>query len=71
MAAILFFKMSQKMTESKRYGLTVHCKAVAEIIREIQMLLKKMRMRVTATPPKEAQPIRTQQPKLLTDCPLY
>ena len=41
MAAILFFKMSQKMTERKRYGLTVHCEAVEVIIREIQMFLKK------------------------------
>ena len=69
MAAILFFKISQKMSNSKHYKLIVHCKPLKPILSEIETLLQKTRMQVTATATKKAQPIRVEQPNLGDDYP--
>ena len=62
MAAILFFTISQIIFESKHFGLTVHYKSLETIVSEksletivseIETLLKKTQMRVTAMVPKE------------------
>ena len=52
MAAILFFKMSQKFFKRKHYKLIVHWKPLKPILSEIETLLPKTCMRVTATAPK-------------------
>ena len=48
MAAILFFKISQKIFKRKHYKLIVHWKPLKAILSEIATLLPKTRMRVTA-----------------------
>ena len=52
MAAILFFKISQKIFKCKHYKLIVHWKPPKPILSEIETLLQKTRMQVTvmATP---------------------
>ena len=47
MAAILFFKMNDKVFKS--YEVTVHCKPLKPILSEIETLLEKKLMRVMAT----------------------
>ena len=69
MAAILFFKISQKISKRKHYKLIVHWKLLKPILSEIETLLQKTRMRVMATAPKKAQPIRAEQPNLGDDYP--
>ena len=64
MAAILFFKISQKIFKRKHYTLIVHWKPLKPILSEIETLLAKTHMRVTATAPKKAQPIRAERPNL-------
>ena len=49
MVAILFFKMNEKVFKSKHYKLIVHCKPLKPILSEIETLLEKKLMRVTAT----------------------
>ena len=71
MAAILFFNISQKISKRKHYKLIVHWKRLKAILSEIYTLLPKTRMRVMATPPKKAQPIRAEQPNLGDDYPEY
>ena len=53
MAAILFFKISQKISKRKHYKLIVHWKLLKPILSEIETLLPKTRMRVMATAPKK------------------
>ena len=53
MAAILFFKMNEKVFKSKHYKLIVHCKPLKPILSEIRdTFAKRKTMRVTATAPK-------------------
>ena len=58
----MFFKISQKTIKRKHYKLIVHWK-----LSEIETLLQKTRMQVTA--PKKAQPIRAERPNLGDDYP--
>ena len=53
MTAILFFKISQKISKRKHYKLIVHWKLLKPILSEIETLLQKTRMRVMATAPKK------------------
>ena len=69
MAAILFFKISQKIFQRKHYKLIVHWKPVKSILSKIETLLPKTQMLVTATAPKKAQPIRAERPNLGDDYP--
>ena len=52
MAAILFFKISQKISKRKHYKLIVHWKLLKPILREIDTFAKTC-MRVMATAPKK------------------
>ena len=45
----------------------VHWKPLKPILSKIETLLQKMRIWVTATAPKKAQPIRAEQPNLGDD----
>ena len=69
MAAILFFKISPKIVKSKHYKLIVLWKLLKPILSDIETLFQKTLMRVMATAPKKAQPIRAEPPNLDDDCP--
>ena len=69
MAAILFSKISQKTSKHKHFKLIVHWKLLKPILSEIETPLQKTRMRVMATAPKKAQPIRAEQRNLGDDYP--
>ena len=69
MVAILFSKISQKISKRQHFKLIVHWKLLKPILSEIETLLQKTRMRVMATAPKKAQPIRAEQPNLGDDYP--
>ena len=53
MAAILFFKISQKIFKRKHYKPIVHWKLLKLILSEIETLLQKTCMWVMATVPKK------------------
>ena len=57
MAAILFFQNQPKIFKSTQYKLIVHWKPLKPTLSEIETLLEKTGMRVTATAPKKAQQI--------------
>ena len=67
MAAILFFKMNDKVYKSKHYELTVHCKPLKPILSEIETLLEKKTDAGHGNGSKKAQPIRAEQPNLGDD----
>ena len=69
MAAILFFKIIQKIFKCNHYKLIVHWKPLKAILSEIETLLQKTRMQVMAMATKKAQPIRAEQPNLGDDYP--
>ena len=64
MSAILYSKISQKISKRKHFKLIVYWKLLKPILSEIETLLQKTCMRVMATAPKKAQPMRAEQPNL-------